>query len=133
MSYDIERFRERYTMSGEAALMAVEKESLGSDFQANGYTTRVQADEIGVALDLRPGQLLLDLGAGCGWPGLYLAEKYGCALISLDPVVEGARAAHRRTAADGMSDRSWPVLASADAIPFRPQSVDAIVHADVLC
>ncbi len=130
---DIERFRQRYAISGSDAVVAAEMESLGSDYQANGYTTRAQADEIGDDLGLGPGHLLLDLGAGCGWPGLYLARRHGCAVVSLDPVAEGVQAARARGAANGLSRRSWPVLAGADAIPLRSRSVDAIVHADVLC
>ena len=133
MTEDTERFRERYLVSGDAVMLAAEMETLGSDYQASGYTTRAQADELGRRLGLARGELLADIGAGCGWPGLYLAANHGCAVISLDPVIEGLRVAKSRSTADGLEERSWIVSAGADALPLRSESVDAIVQTDVLC
>jgi len=130
---DLDRFRERYSTSGHAAIMAVELEALGSDYQANGYTTMTQADEIGRALRLERGLRLLDVGSGCGWPGLHLAKEHGCDVISLDPVLEGVGVARDRAARDGLAGRSWQLGGSADALPLRSKSCDAIVHTDVLC
>jgi 2-polyprenyl-3-methyl-5-hydroxy-6-metoxy-1,4-benzoquinol methylase len=130
---DDERFRERYSASGAAALLAVEAEAVGSDYQANGFTTITQADELGRALRLRPGQVLLDVGAGCGWPGLYLASRHGCAVISADPIAEGVRVARQRAVADGLTGRSSALCAAAEALPLRRSSVDAVVHTDLLC
>ena len=48
---EIDRFRTRYELSGTETFLAVELEALGTDYSANGYTTRVQADEIGDWLD----------------------------------------------------------------------------------
>lgn len=130
---DNERFRVRYATSGDAALLAAEAEALGTDYRANGYTTMAQAAEIARELMLEPGQLLVDIGAGCGWPGLYLAAKHSCAVISLDPVVEGVEVGKQRIAADGLGELVWPVCASGDALPLRSRSVDAVIHVDVLC
>jgi len=124
---------ERYGLSGVDALVAAEMEALGSDYQANGYTTRKQADELGRVLELGPGRVVLDIGAGCGWPGLYLARKYGCTVISLDPVVEGGTVARARALTDGFETRAWAVQAVAQHLPIRPRTVDAVVHSDVLC
>ena len=132
-SDDTERFRERYAISGAAAMLAAEVDALGTDYQANGYTTMAQADDVGSELALRRRRTLLDVGAGCGWPGLHLAKTLGCSVVSLDSVLDGVRVARRRAASDGIAERSWQLCASADALPLRPQSVDAIVHADVLC
>ena len=132
-SDDTERFRERYAISGAAAMLAAEVDALGTDYQANGYTTMAQADDVGTELALRRRRTLLDVGAGCGWPGLHLAKTLGCSVVSLDSVLDGVRVARRRAASDGIAERSWQLCASADALPLRPQSVDAIVHADVLC
>jgi SAM-dependent methyltransferase len=130
---EFERFGERYARSGVDAIVAVEMEALGSDYQANGYTTRDQADELGRVLELDPGRVLLDIGAGCGWPGLYLAQKHRCAVISLDPVAEGVAVARTRALADGCETRAWAVQGAAEHLPIRPRSVDAVVHSDVLC
>ena len=130
---DSERFAQRHEASGRAGPLAVEREALGSDYRATGYTTRAQADDVGRLLDLRPGRLLLDVGAGCGWPGVYLATTFGCWVISTDPLPEGAAAARERIVADGLQDRAVSVVATGDHLPVRNGSVDAIVHSDVLC
>lgn len=130
---NVERFRDRYAVSGDPALLAAEFDALGTDYSANGYTTPLQAEEIGDWLALGEEDLLLDVGAGCGWPGLYLAKRHGCTVISLEPVPEGMPALRARASVDGCGEQAWPVVADAVAIPLRPKSVDAIVHADVLC
>jgi len=128
-----ETLGKRYAASGDAALITAELEALGSDYQANGYTTIAQADELGHLLSLSKGQILLDIGSGCGWPGLYLAARHGCAVVSVDPVDEGLDVARRRAIADKLAERSLTIRADGAALPIRPGSVDAIVHSDVLC
>ena len=123
----------RYAASGDFALVAAELEALGSDYQANGYTTVAQADELGRLLALSKGQVLLDIGSGCGWPGLYLAARHGCAIVSADPIDEGCCTAGRRAIFDGLTDRSLAVRAEGATLPIRPGSVDAVVQSDVLC
>lgn len=135
MSEVLERDRHErgYARSGADVLQAIGRAVLGTDYNANGYTTRAQADRLGDLLDLAPGRLLLDVGSGCGWPGLYLADRHDCAVIALDPVLSGVRTAHRRIGDDAMTGRAWALAATAEALPVRPSSVDAVVHTDVMC
>jgi cyclopropane fatty-acyl-phospholipid synthase-like methyltransferase len=128
-----ERFGPRYAVSGDAAPRTVELEALGSDYSATGYTTREQADDLGRLLELGPGSVLLDIGAGCGWPGLYLATTFGCSVISADPIMEGASAARDRIGRDGLGSRAVALLATGEQLPIRTGSIDAVVHADVMC
>ncbi len=128
-----ERFGQRYAVSGEAAPRTVEIEALGSDYSATGYTTREQADDLGRLLDLGPGSVLLDIGAGCGWPGLYLATAFGCSVISTDPIMEGVSVALDRIGSDGLGSRALALLATGEQLPIRAGSIDAVVHADVMC
>ncbi len=130
---ETERFAQRYAMSSEANLRVVELEALGSDYQATGYTTRKQADGIGRLLALEPGKVLVDIGAGSGWPGLYLATTFGCSVISVDPIMEGCSAAFDRIDSDGLVPRALALLGSGEKLPIRSGSIDAIVHADVMC
>ena len=123
----------RYATAGLPALVAVEHQVLGSDDGANGYTTHAQADELAAALDLGPGRRLLDLGAGCGWPGLYLARSTGCAAVLTDLTATGMAVARARARRDGTAARIATVVASARHLPFRPDCFDAVVHTDVLC
>jgi cyclopropane fatty-acyl-phospholipid synthase-like methyltransferase len=130
---ETERFGQRYAASGNVASQAAELEALGSDYSATGYTTREQADELGYLLALGPGSVLVDIGAGCGWPGLYLATAFGCSVVSVDPIIEGAAAARDRISRDGIESRALALLATGEQVPIRTGSIDAIVHADVMC
>lgn len=126
------RFRERYRVEAPAAV-ELERAVLGSDYGANGYATVAQADRLADVLALRVGQRLIDIGSGCGWPGLYLAAKTGCDVVVADVPIDGMRRARRRSLQDGLAARSAAVVATARHLPFRWESFDAIVHTDVLC
>lgn len=128
-----EVFTARYAAGRQAVNRQIERAVIGGDWGANGYTTMAQADELGRLLDLGPGRRLLDVGAGRGWPGLYLAASTGCSVILSDLPVEGLRAATVRAAAEGLRSRAWAVVASAGRVPLRPGSLDAVVATDVLC
>jgi methylase of polypeptide subunit release factors len=128
-----ERFAERYIGESADVVRAVEQIVIGGDWGANGYTTRAEADRLGVVLELDAGLSLLDLGAGRGWPGLYLAATTGCRVTLTDVPVEGLRLAVARAGAEGVSERAVAVAASARWPPFRARAFDAVVHTDVLC
>jgi cyclopropane fatty-acyl-phospholipid synthase-like methyltransferase len=123
----------RYRRSLVEAGTVAERDALGSDYGASGYTTLAQADGLVERLALGPGSRLLDIGSGCGYPGLRLAARSGCEVVVTDLTLPGMQQANRRAEADGMSLRAAAVVASARRLPFRPDSFDAIVHADVLC
>lgn len=128
-----ERYRLRYGPDVRPATLAVEREVLGCDYGGNGYTTVAQADQLGVALALAPGRRLLDLGAGCGWPGLYLTRTTGCSTVLTDLSQPAMQRARRRAQEESTQARAAVVVASARHLPFRPECFDAIVHTDVLC
>jgi ubiquinone/menaquinone biosynthesis C-methylase UbiE len=128
-----ERFAERYRVAPAEVSRRVELAVIGGDWGANGYTTKAQADLLGRELGLRPGVRLLDLGAGRGWPGLYLAASTGCQVALSDMPIEGLQAAAARARRETLASRAATVAASARALPFAPAAFDAIVHTDVLC
>jgi len=128
-----ERFAERYRVGPAEVSRRVELAVIGGDWGANGYTTMAQADQLGRELRLGPGARLLDLGAGCGWPGLYLAASTGCQVVLSDVPIEGLRAATARVRREALMARPGLVAASARTMPFAPAVFDAIVHTDVLC
>ena len=84
-------------------------------------------------LELRPGIRLLDLGAGSGWPGLYLAKMSGCDIALVDVPLAGLRIAAERAVRDRISSALWIAVADAATLPFRDGSFDALSHSDVLC
>lgn len=129
---DLDRWTQRYSTVLPAAL-AVERAALGSDYGANGFTTVAQADQLAASVHVGPGDLLLDVGAGCGWPGLRIAALTGCSAVVSDLTLTGMRRALVRAHGDGMAGRVQAMVASAQMLPFRPESFDAMVHSDVLC
>ena len=84
-------------------------------------------------LCLRASHDLLDIGAGAGWPGLYLALQTGCAVTLLDLPELGLRLAEARAEADGMISQLSTVKGDAADMPFPSESFTAISHSDVLC
>ncbi len=127
-----ERFSEVYGRPQTEADLAVEREVYGASEGVYGYTTIAQADALATRLALGPGMRLLDIGAGRGWPGLYLARITRCQVILSDlplPALrEGMRRAHRRR----LQRRSSFLAASGTHLPFLTGAFDAIVHTDVL-
>src|SRR5262245_22603649 len=83
-------------------------------------------DRIAAKLDLKPGELLLDVG--CGWGSILLnaaeagANALGVTLSARQREVALARAAQR-----GVSDRVRIELAHIDDLALAPASVDAVV------
>lgn len=128
-----DRFEERYRITGGDVFLEIEREVLGVDYQATGYTTRAEADELGRRLELDSGSRLLDLGSGCGFPGLYLAARTGCEVVTVDPVASGAVAGLARSRRDGLAGRHLALVARGERLPLRPGSFDAVVHVDVTC
>ncbi len=127
------RFSQRYGEARGDVVSEIELAVIGGDWGANGYTTIAQADQLATILELGTGSLILDIGAGRGWPGLYLAATTGCSVVMTDVPVEGLASARARGRREDLDGRTWPVNASARDAPFRVETFDAVVHTDVLC
>jgi SAM-dependent methyltransferase len=84
-------------------------------------------------LGLGPDVKLLDVGAGSGWPGLYLAQLTGCDIVMVDLPLAALRIARERAAKDGLIGRCEAVAADGASLPFGDASFDALSHSDVLC
>lgn len=114
-------------------MLDIEREVMGSDYGVTSYTTRAEAERIGQLLGLRPGIRLLDLGAGSGWPGLFLARTTGCKVTLVDKPLSGLRAATERAGKDRLSADCSMVVGDGKALPFQRGWFHAICHSDVLC
>ena len=129
----VDDFGERYRSTSHQAALAVERSVLGSDFGASGYTTVDQVEQLMRLLPLGPGRRLLDIGAGCGWPALYLSINTQCTVTATDLPLEGLCRATARATQEGIAERVSVVRCSARGLPFGQQAFDVIVHSDVLC
>jgi cyclopropane fatty-acyl-phospholipid synthase-like methyltransferase len=128
-----ERFATGYAARVDDVEAVIQREVFGANMGVVGYTTIAQAAALARALRLRPGMRLLDIGAGMGWPGLYLAEKTGCEAILTDVPAAGMLMAARKARSRGLAGRCAFVLAAGERPPVRPGTFDAVVHTDVLC
>lgn len=126
-------FAEKYEVSSLPAMREVERSVLGCDYGGTSWTTTDQAQQIIRLLKLGSGDHLLDIGAGSGWPGLYLASESGCEVTLLDMPVNALQKASERAEIDGIGERVGAVAASGAALPFANASFDFISHSDVMC
>ena len=104
---------------------------IGCDYGATSFTTQAQADELASRLELGPEDLLLDIGSGAGWPGIYLSQTTGCRAVLTDLSPEGMQVALRRIRQEAMT--TLVISASAGSLPFRDAMFDVVTHSDVLC
>lgn len=128
-----ERFAEIYARSQCPAILAVERRVCGCDYGGNSLTTRGEARRMAELLGLEAGVRLLDVGAGAGWPGLYMAKETGCEAMLVDLPLTGLQIATDRAAKDGISERCGFAVADGTQMPFPNASFDAVSHSDILC
>jgi SAM-dependent methyltransferase len=127
------RYAKYAELHRSAAMRDLERCVCGCAYGSTSWTTRQEAGRIAQLLELRPGAKLLDVGAGTGWPGLYLAQLTGCDVVVADLPLAALRIALERAAADSLSQRCGVVAADGAALPFKDASFDALSHSDVLC
>jgi len=137
MSHSTERQAQKtntqHQLDQAQLMLEIEREVMGCDYGASSWTTRDEAGQIGRLLDLDSGKRLLDVGAGSGWPGLFLAHTTGCDVALVDIPLEELRVASERAAKDRLSGGCWLAVGDGTALPFRSGAFDAICHSDVLC
>ena len=119
-------FEQRYAKARERAARRIEEAALSQTVGLNGYTTTEEAQTLCEHLGLAPAATLLDVGAGRGWPGSHVARTSGCRLVSTDAPWDALLTAKTRPGTE-------VVAAQGGALPFRGDTFDAIVHADVFC
>ena len=127
-----QEFTDRYSIGWSDVFEGIEQRVIGAVWGANGFTTRSQADKLIDHLALRSDEMLLDIGSGRGWPGLYIAQQTGCRVVLSDLPEEGLKLAIKRAEREQIR-LVGSISASARDLPFKPESFDAIVHTDVLC
>ena len=91
-----ERFSNKYKLIQNDLLRQIERSNCGCDYGATSFTTLKQAKNLNAMLALGAKQNLLEVGAGSGWPGLFLARQSGCDITLTDLPVEGLQIAKER-------------------------------------
>jgi ubiquinone/menaquinone biosynthesis C-methylase UbiE len=127
-----ESFRASYVEAAHPAVAELERRVLGTVFGGTSYTDLAQLGLLVELLGLGSGSLLLEVGAGAGWPGLMLAQQTRCRVVLSDLPIEGLSLARSRATAAGLNDVSC-VAADGGFLPFARRSFDAVSHSDVLC
>jgi ubiquinone/menaquinone biosynthesis C-methylase UbiE len=128
-----ERLSKRYPLGQSKIMLEIERRVCGCDYGATSWATRNEVQEIAELLELGPGQRLLDIGAGTGWPALYWARTTGCGAVLADVPLAALRIATKRAATDRPSGDCWAVAAEGASLPFTDGSFDSVSHLDVLC
>lgn len=126
-------FADSYEVSNLPAMQAIERSVLGCDYGGTSWTTNVQAGQMIDSLQLQPGLHLLDIGAGSGWPGVFLADESGCKVTLLDMLPNALAKAMSRADSDGLGERVSAVVGSGCDLPFGEAVFEALSHSDVLC
>lgn len=91
---------------------------------------RPQTMEFAQRLGIKPGEQLLDIGAGIGGPARTFATEYGCRAIGIDLTSSFVTTAKALTQRCGLADRVLFEQGSALAMPFADQGVDVatLIH-----
>ncbi len=129
----IAKFDNFYQLSTHAVMRKIESHTCGCCYGGNSWTTKKQSDVMIQKLGLSPLSSLIDVGAGAGWPGLYLSSMSGCSLTLVDLPETGLKLAVDRSIQDRISERVTTLVANAAELPFKDQSFDAVSHSDLLC
>jgi len=128
-----ERLNELYVRAQSPVMLSIERSVCGCDYGGTSWTIRAEAQQIVALLRLQPSMRLLDVGAGSGWPGLYMAKTSGCDVVLVDLPLAGLRVAAERAGKDRMPGMFGAVVADAAILPFPGGSFDAVSHSDLLC
>jgi SAM-dependent methyltransferase len=127
-----ERFQASYLEAAHPAIAELERRASGTVFGGTSYTDLPQVGLLVEAAGLGSDSLLLEVGAGAGWPGLILAQLSGCRVVLSDLPIEGLSLARSRAAAAGLKG-VWYGAADGGSLPFARQSFHAVSHPDVPC
>ncbi len=128
-----EHFADEYRRAQTPVMLDLERAVCGCDYGGTSWTTREEAERMGRLLDLGEGKRLLEIGAGSGWPVLFLAGETGCDATLADVPHEALRIAADRVASEPVGGEILLAVADGAALPFKAGLFDAVSHSDVLC
>jgi protein-L-isoaspartate O-methyltransferase len=98
----------------------------------NGWTTIEQAEWMASVAALSDDDLVLDIGAGRGWPGSLIAKETGAKLVSVDVPLEALRQG-AKALREKLGSRVLQVCGDGRILPIGDAHFSAVCQADVLC
>ena len=109
---------------------------LGDEYPAEvepySYTSRSELVRIASAVQVGPGDLLVDIGAGRGGPGLWVAANTGSSYLAVDIAPTALAAVAERSAQLGLAERVQTREGSFEALPIPDGEASAIMSIDAL-
>ena len=103
---------------------------LGESYHPGGLAlTR----RLGRALDLRPGQRVLDIASGPGTTAFLLAQEFGVDVVGVDLGEQAVEKANARAAELGLADRVRFEVGDAERLPVEAGAFDAVVCECAFC
>ncbi|MHA2295787.1 MAG: class I SAM-dependent methyltransferase [Candidatus Hodarchaeales archaeon] len=103
---------------------------LGKSFHPGGMKL---TNEIGNRLDLKPGDKVLDVGAGLGSSALFLAKEFGSNVIGLDLSLKNTEMANKEAKKQKLDHLCHFQVGDAEKIPFKDESFDAVISECSFC
>jgi len=103
---------------------------LGDSFHPGGLAlTKQLAQQLLISRESR----VLDIASGRGTSSLYLAEQYGCHVVALDLSEKNLEITRDLAVMNNISPLLTTTVSSADKLPFKDNSFDAIVCECAIC
>jgi len=81
---------------------------------------------------ITPGQYVLDVGCGTGYAACLLAKEYQVDVAAIDITPTVLEEAKKRVSREGVSNKVKVIEGDAHAIPFPPDTFDAVIAESVL-
>jgi len=103
---------------------------LGDSFHPGGLAL---TERLGVQLNLRAADRVLDVASGRGTSALFLAERFGCGVTGIDLGPESVASAEAEALARGLSDRVSFRQVDAESLPFQDGAFDALLCECAFC
>ena len=103
---------------------------LGESFHPGGLAL---TEQLGTLLDLGPDKRVLDIAAGQGTSGIYLAQRFGCEVIGVDYGSALVREAARAAEAASVADRVCFEQGDAENLIFADGQFDAVICECAFC
>lgn len=103
---------------------------LGESFHPGGLAL---TEQLGRALDLKPGMRVLDVAAGQGTSAIHLVQTFGCELIGVDLGPESVRKANEAAERADVAQLARFIVGDAERLPVDDASFDVVICECAFC